>query len=138
MRKQSGVTLIELLLVLAIIGIISAIAIPSFLGQRHRARSIGDAQSNTQVLRMQLESIKADTGIYGAAGTYNWLATGGPDAAAMATFPAITIPASHMNFALVIAAGGITYQITVTDPTLAGSPETYQVDQTGTVLFIWN
>jgi type IV pilus assembly protein PilA len=38
MKKQSGFTLIELLLVLAIIGIISAIAIPALLGQRARAR----------------------------------------------------------------------------------------------------
>ncbi len=38
MKRQSGFTLIELLLVLAIIGIISAIAIPALLGQRARAR----------------------------------------------------------------------------------------------------
>ena len=37
--KASGFTLIELLLVLAIIGIISSIAIPALLGQRARARA---------------------------------------------------------------------------------------------------
>ena len=38
MPTNKGFTLIELLLVLAIIGIISAIAIPALLGQRARAR----------------------------------------------------------------------------------------------------
>lgn len=38
MSRQAGFTLIELLLVLAIIGIVSAIAIPAMLSQRARAR----------------------------------------------------------------------------------------------------
>jgi prepilin-type N-terminal cleavage/methylation domain-containing protein len=38
MKKQSGFTLIELLLVLAIIGIISAIAVPAILSQRESAK----------------------------------------------------------------------------------------------------
>ncbi len=38
MKNQKGFTLIELLLVLAIIGIISAIAVPAMLGQRENAR----------------------------------------------------------------------------------------------------
>ncbi len=39
MNQDKGFTLVELLLVLAIIGIISAIAIPALLGQREAARN---------------------------------------------------------------------------------------------------
>ena len=47
MKKQSGFTLIELLLVLALIGIISAIAIPALLSQRARARDKAALQNMT-------------------------------------------------------------------------------------------
>ena len=127
-------------LVLAIIGIISAIAIPSFVGQRARARSIGDAQANGQVIRMQLESLKADTGIYGAVGTYNWTYTAGagntnaPTTATATAFPSITVPGSRMNFTLTIANAGLSYVLIVHDPTVSGTPEIYKTDQTGASL----
>ncbi len=138
--RTRGFTLVELLLVLAIIGIVSAIAIPSFMGQRRRARTIGDAMANAKVLQMGLESLKADTGLYGAAGTYDWKADGsaasGP--ALIPTFQPVptagSTNASKMDYDLVIANNGITYILTVNDPSMAGA-EVYQTNQLGQELF---
>ena len=72
-NRTRGFSLIEVLLVLAIIGILSSIAIPSYLGQRRRARVIGDAISNAKVIQMALESRKAENGTYGAPVSYTHL-----------------------------------------------------------------
>jgi prepilin-type N-terminal cleavage/methylation domain-containing protein len=45
--NKRGFTLIELLLVLAIIGIISAIAIPAMLGQKQRSRQKAEVVDET-------------------------------------------------------------------------------------------
>lgn len=133
-RSRSGFTLIEVLLVLAILGIISGIAIPSYLGQRRRARVIGDAQSNARVLAMALESRKAENGIYGtASGTpYEWKsdgsATTGP--ALIPTF--IPKGNSQMNYSVTITNSGISYQLTVTDPNISNAT-VLTADQTGTI-----
>jgi prepilin-type N-terminal cleavage/methylation domain-containing protein len=70
MKNQKGFTLIELLLVLAIIGIISAIAIPALLGQRARARdksAKANAASIISDLLASYDKIK-DSGAAPAAG----------------------------------------------------------------------
>lgn len=56
MKNQKGFTLIELLLVLAIIGIISAIAIPALLGQRERAK-MQATKDNTVNIVADLQSV---------------------------------------------------------------------------------
>lgn len=73
-KRSQGFSLIELLLVLAILGIISGIAIPAYLAQRRRARIIGDALSNAKTISMFMEQFKADNGNYGPlAATATWL-----------------------------------------------------------------
>ena len=129
--KQHGFSLIELLLVLAIIAIISAIAIPSFLGQRRRARIIGDANANAQVLRMALEARKAETGIYAAVASYNWTAAGATPTASTNPAPAFVVKgASKMDYKVIVANGGLSYVLNVTDPKMGGAM-VIQTDQAG-------
>jgi len=130
-KRTRGFSLIEILLVLAILGIVSAIAIPSFMGQRRRARVIGDAIANAKVLQLNLEARRADSGLYGTAGTYEWAADGSKTTGP-ALLPTFTPTGnSKMNYALTIDASGITYTLTVTDPTLGSNVTAYETNESG-------
>ena len=133
-NRGLGFTLVELLLVLAVIGIISAIAIPSLTGQRDRAKKIGDAQANAKVLSMMLESRKAENGVYGIPATHspaNWT----PDADAKA---ALLLPQfspsgnSKMVFMLVLDTP-LTYTLEVREGTTTGTL-IYKTNQAGATL----
>ena len=128
--RARGFSLVELLLVLALIAIISAIAIPSYLGQRRRARVIGDAIANAKSLQMALENHRAETGLYAAGGTYDWKAdgTGSTGAALLPTF--VPQGNSKMDYSLVVGSTGLTYELTVKDTTLNGATA-YKTNQSG-------
>lgn len=132
--RMRGFTLVELLLVLAILAIISSIAIPAFSGQRMRARVIGDAKTNAKVLAMVLESYKAEQGTYPATGTYSWL-NGTANSSNPSTIPAFTPPnSSPLQFVLVIDTNLTTYTITVIYPNKGpnnANLNLYQVNQSG-------
>ncbi len=132
LRRDRGFSLVEILLVLAILGIISAIAIPSFMGQRRRAQVIGDAMANAKVLQMGLESRKADSGTYGTSGsTYGWKADGS-DTSGPALIPTFQPSGnSRMNYSVTVGGGGLTYVMTVTDPSIGSGVIAYQTNQNG-------
>jgi type IV pilus assembly protein PilA len=76
-RDEEGFTLIELLVVILIIGILAAIALPSFLGQREKAQDT-DAKSNARSLVEQVESCYATTQDYQQCQTANLSDSGLP------------------------------------------------------------
>jgi type IV pilus assembly protein PilA len=63
MREESGFTLIELLMVLMIIGILLAIAVPSYLGFKDRANR-GAAEANVRSAVPAVEAYYSDNGTY--------------------------------------------------------------------------
>jgi type IV pilus assembly protein PilE len=62
-RRRAGFTLMELMIVLAIVAILMAIAVPAYTSQMQRSRR-SDAISSLQDLQLQEERFRADNPTY--------------------------------------------------------------------------
>jgi type IV pilus assembly protein PilA len=120
-KDERGFTLIELLVVILIIGILAAIAIPSFLNQKGKAND-ASAKELARTAQTVAETIATDNG-----GSYTTVSP-----AALAAVEA-TIPTVAGNNAYISAASGTANTFTVTS-TAATTNDTYTIARGNTGL----
>jgi type IV pilus assembly protein PilA len=121
-RSDDGFTLIELLVVILIIGILAAIAIPSFLSQKNKATD-ANAKEMARTAELAAETYASDH-----SGNY-----GGVEAATLKEYESALQLAEGGGNAWLSAAeateGGAGYTVTATAPT---SSDTFTVTKSAT------
>ncbi len=112
-ERNPGFTIIELLVVLAIIGVLATIAVPSFLGLKEKA-SWGTARANLDVMRRALAVYASGntSNLYPAgAVTYSEFTPAGALGLATANLPADPAAAKLQGIAYSTPDGGRSYRM---------------------------
>jgi type IV pilus assembly protein PilA len=138
LKGQKGFTLIELMIVVAIIGILAAIAIPNFLQYQMKSRQ-SEAKTNLQAIKTSEVSFQAERGCYvgiavevgsvaAAVGTkmapYTWGAGTAPSAAGTLWCVTGGVFTGTFNDIGFKATGNVNYQYGV-DATTVAAPGLY-------------
>ena len=103
-NSESGFTLVELLVVMLIIGLLAAIAIPSFFNQRDKARD-ADAKSSVKTAQTAMETYATDNG-----GSYLGATAGTTTSALNKIEPTLNDAGTRLS---VVSATANTYEVKV-------------------------
>jgi type IV pilus assembly protein PilA len=131
-QNENGFTLVELLVVIVIIGVLTAIALPSFLNQTAKAKQTEAKQNVSVVIRSQQLQ-------YSEKGTF---ATVFDDLALGSLHGGSTFATDFYNYEIVTGSGTSTRLMTITASTQDSSLKSYSgallVERTNTQQSAWN